>query len=74
MEAAQRNSRMENAISVIFCILLMLAPIYIIQYEFDAFTAAHGEARAGAAGAGLALAVVFRTVSRTVLRLSLIHI
>lgn len=68
MEPDNRNSRMENAVAVLFFLLLMLAPIYLIQFEYDLYTATHGEARSGAAGAGLALAVVFRTVSRTVLR------
>ncbi|MDG1480701.1 MAG: hypothetical protein P8R54_13985 [Myxococcota bacterium] len=68
MEPASRNDRLENAIAFLTCIILMLVPLVYIQGEYDAFTAAHGEAREGAAGAGLALAVVFRTVSRTVLR------
>ncbi|MFT5684446.1 MAG: hypothetical protein ACI8RZ_005387 [Myxococcota bacterium] len=68
MEPAPRNARLENAIAVVTCIVLMLVPLIYIQSEYNAFTAAHGEAREGAAGAGLALAVVFRTVSRTVLR------
>jgi hypothetical protein len=59
---------MENGVAVLFFVLLMLAPIYLIQFEYDLYTATHGEARSGAAGAGLALAIVFRTVSRTVLR------
>jgi len=68
MEPASRNDRLENAIALLTCVVLMLVPLVYIQGEYDAFTAAHGEAREGAAGAGLALAVVFRTVSRTVLR------
>ena len=68
MEPEHRNSFMENAVAALFFLLLMLAPIYLIQFEYDIYTATYGEARSGAAGAGLALAVVFRTVSRTVLR------
>ena len=68
MEPEHRNSRMENVVAGLFFLLLMLAPIYLIQFEYDLYTATHGEARSGAAGAGLALAIIFRTVSRTVLR------
>ena len=68
MEKPRRNDRLENAIAVVVCILVMLVPLVYIQGEYDSFTAEYGEAREGAAGAGLALAVVFRTVSRTVLR------
>ena len=53
---------------LVVCSLIFLAPLIYIQYEYDTFTATYGEVREGAAGAGLALAVVFRTVSRTVLR------
>lgn len=63
-----KPSRTELVVCLLVCGLVMLGPIVYIQWEYTAYTDQHGEALEGAAGAGLALAVVFRTISRTVLR------
>lgn len=63
-----RPSRAELVVSLLVCGLTLLGPILYIQWQYTAYTEQHGEALEGAAGAGLALAVVFRTISRTVLR------
>ena len=65
---SSHETQLERAIAFVVCTVIMLLPMIYIEHGYDAFTAAHGEAREGAAGAGLALAIVFRTVSRTVLR------
>ncbi|MFT4975070.1 MAG: hypothetical protein ACI8S6_000957 [Myxococcota bacterium] len=63
-----RPSRLELIFSLLACALVLIGPLIYIQYEYETFTAEYGEPMEGAAGAGLALAVIFRTVSRTVLR------
>ena len=51
-----RESMVERAIAFILCVLVLLVPMIYIEHGYDAFTSEHGEAREGAAGAGLALA------------------
>ncbi|MEL6342483.1 MAG: hypothetical protein AAFV53_05080 [Myxococcota bacterium] len=67
-EGAITRPRLEIAVALVVCVLVMLGPLIYIQGEYEAFVSEKGAPLEGAAGAGLALAVVFRTVSRTVLR------
>ena len=60
------NRVREIVFAVFVCILVLLVPMIYIEYEYRMFIQSHGEAIEGAAGSALALAVVFRTVSRTV--------
>lgn len=58
----------EIVFAIVICSIILLVPIFVIHTKYSFFVLEHGEINEGAVGAGLLLAVVFRTVSRTILR------
>jgi hypothetical protein len=62
------GGRKEIIIAAFLCAIVLLVPMLVIELEYRSFISEYGDIKEGAAGAGLLLAVIFRTVSRTVLR------
>lgn len=62
------GGRKEIIVAAFLCAIVLLVPMLVIELEYRSFISEYGDIKEGAAGAGLLLAVVFRTVSRTVLR------
>ena len=63
-----KGRKRETFFAFVICACVLFVPMFVIEHEYKVFTDKYGVAKEGAAGTGLALAVMFRTVSRTVLR------